>query len=138
MALDIIIVSDESKPYWEDSKALRFGDVDPTEWESLMFKEFNIMTYFEYLAKGVNPQTYLDYYAEQISLLEGRYPMISRIKSYYEHASFSEDEVQKLKIEMESLKTAASREKSKRLLCQLIKACDLAIRNNCGISLIAD
>jgi len=138
MALDIILVKNESVPHWEDEESVHFGSIDPYEWESLFFTDFSIETYFEFAKENEDLQRYDTYYSEKIDSLQKKFPMITRIKDYYQDASFSAKEIEELTQEILLLKTIVKRQKSKNLLKQLLGACEIALKNGAGLTLVAD
>lgn len=138
MSLEIIITKNESKSYWEDEEAEYFVDINPNEWECLFFKEFNVLNYLEYTAEKRDPKTYRAYYLVQISLLKAKFPLILRIKDYYEDAFFSKSEINGLIQEILSLKPVVKRKESRRFLDQLQLASEKALKNNAGMKLVAD
>src|SRR5687768_1808762 len=91
MALEIVIVKGDFEPYWEDPEAMHLGYVNPVEWESFFFKDLGIKRYTEYVESDL--QSYDDYYSTKISMLEMDFPLISRVKDYYEDAFFSAKEI---------------------------------------------
>lgn len=138
MPLDIIIVEDVSKPYWENEKAFHFGEIDPREWGSLFFTDFDVMDYGEYSARAGAIQSYENYYSNRMSQLKEKSPMIIRIKNYYEDAFFSRDEIEVLRREILSLKNIVKRQESMNLLDQLLEATEIASKNDAGLQLEAD
>ena len=138
MSLEIILVTREDVPYWEDSRAVHFGDIDPYEWESLLFKDSNIMTYFEFTAEDRDGETYDDYYSNLISEMEAKFPLIVRVKDYYKDAVFLNSELSGLIQEIESLKKVVRYKESRDFLDQLLGASKAALNSNAGIRLVAD
>jgi hypothetical protein len=138
MALEIMIVGDVSKPYWENEKLLRFGEIDPHEWESLFFIDLGVMDLTEYSAKTGGIQSYEDYYSERISQLQKKFPLLVRIKDYYQDAFFSPDEIDGLRREIASLRDIVKQQESINFLNQLWEVSDVALKNNAGVQLAAD
>lgn len=138
MALDIMIVKDVSKPYWEKDDAFLFGEVEPSELTSLFFTDFDVMNCDEYAKKIGEIKSYDDYYSERISQLQKKYPLLVRIKDYYEDAFFSPGEIEGLRREILSLKNTVTQQKSINLLDQLLEACEIASKNDAGLELLAD
>jgi hypothetical protein len=138
MAFDIVIVEDDLSPDWGGKGCVRWGEVDPYEWESLFFNDFEIMTYWEFSEKKGNLQNYDDYFSGQIALLAEKYPMITRIKDFYQDAVFFKDEIEHLLQEVESLKSTVKYGESKLFLDQFSRASKLALEKNAGIRLLAD
>ena len=138
MARDIMIVKDVSKPYWKESGTIHFGDVDPTEWESLFFTDLNIRNQGDYTAEKGDSQTYEDYYSKRISQIKEKFPLIVRTKDFYEDASFSKSEINRLIKEILSLKEIVKRKESIDFLNQLLEASEEALKNDAGIIIVAD
>jgi len=136
MALEIMIVKNASKPYWEDPDAFLFGEIDPVEWESFFFNDLDIKRYTEYNRE--DSETYEEYYASRISSLEKKFPLITRIRDYYEDAFFSKQEVSGLINEILSLQNVVEGKQSVNFLNQLLAAGEKAIRHDSGITLVAD
>ena len=137
MALDIHIVGEEF-PNWEGKSSFFFANVDAFEWESLFFKDLSMKTYLEFVEAGGNSESYGDYVSEQYAKLQENFPMISRIKEYYDDAFFSKDDISELIREIKSLESFVKHQLSKNFLNQLLSACEMAQKNNAGIVLIAD
>jgi hypothetical protein len=137
MALDIYIVGEEF-PNWEGKSSFFFADVDPYEWESLFFKDLGIKTYLELVETGATPESYEKYISKQYVKLQEDFPMISRIKEYYDDAFFSKDDIKKLIQEINLLERFVKYQPSKNFLSQLSNACEAAQKNSAGIILIAD
>jgi hypothetical protein len=138
MPLEIMIIKDVSKPYWENPEVIRFGDISPLDWESLFFKDFEIKSYLEDAPEARDQRAYRDYYSKKISFLNERFPLIVRIKDYYEDALYSKYEIKELIREILSLEDIAKSQGSIRFLHQLLKACEMAVNNDAGIVLAAD
>ena len=135
MPLEIIL----SKRSEVDSEAgIPRGDIDPSAWENLFFKELNIRTIFDYIAEGEDPKTYEDYYSDRVAELKSKYPLMSRLKDYYEDAFYGAHELQELADEMSALKKIAVDQKSLSLLDQLATVVSEAINTNSNIMIIAD
>lgn len=138
MALEIFIVG-EGFPDWESKSSFFFADVDPREWASLFFKDFGIKTYLEFVEVDETPESYGKYISEQYAKIQENFPMISRVKEYYDDAFFSKNEISKLIQEIKLLESFVKYQLSKEFLSQLSNACEMAKKNNAaGIALIAD
>jgi hypothetical protein len=137
MALDIYIVGEE-RPNLEGKNNFFFGHVDPREQVSLFFDDFGIKTYLEFVEAGGTLESYEKYESEQYVQVQKKFPMISRIKEYYDDAFFLKDEIAELMREIKSLENFVKHHLSKNFLAQLSSACEMAQKNNAGIALIAD
>jgi hypothetical protein len=138
MSLEIILTSNTSVPYWEDARAIRIGAVDPYGWESLFFKDFGVKSFTKYASEGENAEAYVVYYSRRMSSLEKHYPLVLRMRDYYEDAFFENSEMESLLSELHSLRQSVTREESNRFLDQISKACELAIQDRASLQLIAD
>ncbi len=137
MALDIVFVKDNSSPYWANAGVMD-GEIDPVEWETLFFKDFEIKTRFDHLEESGDGESYDEYYSNRITQLEKRFPLLSRMKDYYEDAFFSANELVALSSEIQAARSLAKSDRAFGLLNKLQGAVDIASRNGLGISLIAD
>ena len=137
MALDIYIVG-KGFPNRENKETIDFANVDAFEWASLFFEDLGIKTYSEFVKVGGTPEFYGSYISEQYAKLQENFPMISRMKDYYDDAFFSKDDIGELIQEIDSLEGFVKRQLSKNFLSQLLSACVIAQKNNAGIVLIAD
>ena len=131
-----MIVKNVSKPYWEDPETFLFGEIDPVEWESFFFNDLDIKRYTEYNQE--DSETYEEYYLRRISSFEKKYPLIIRIRDYYEDALFSKQEVSGLINEILSLQNVVEGKQSVGFLNQLLAASEKAISRDSGIKLVAD
>ena len=138
MSLEIILVTREDVPYWEDNEAANLGEIDPTAWECLLFKDLNIMTFAEFKEADHDPNTYANYYSDRIRCLVTKYPLVLRIKDYYQDAFFPAGDLKDLAHEIQSLGEIVNSEKSRALLNQLLSAVDAGLKTNAGIRLVAD
>lgn len=138
MALAIILENHEGVPYWEDPEAILFGLVDSLGWEVLFFKDMEILTFLEYCAQGNSANRYGAYYADRISRIASKYPLIVRAKDYYRDAFFSREEIPALVKELESLRSLVGESQSAIFVNQLLEASNLALTTGAGLRLSAD
>lgn len=136
MAHDIFIVKDFRKPYWEVEGTINFGEIDYFQWSSLIFREFHIKTYSEYQAEGNEPDTYHKYFSKQLS--EVRFPLIARIRDFWEDTQFLNVEVDGLAAEIIELRKIVRLEEARQFLDNLLSACKIARAENAGIITVAD
>lgn len=137
MALTIHIVEKEF-PSNQDKSTIDFGYFDALEQLSLFFKDLGIKTTTEFVESGGDRDSYWNYLDEQYLLLEKKYPMIYRLKEYYEDAFFSKEEIGELTHEIETLAGLVKHQLSKNLLNQLLNACKIAKENQTGLVFLAD
>lgn len=138
MGEHIFIVKNALPQYWEDENCLYYGYLDPVEWEILFFKEFKILTVFEFTNEGNNRNDYETYFAEKLASLEREYPLISRLNDYYQDAFFLSEEITKLKKEIKQLDSRVLSNEAKKILNQIYTVCGIAQKHSFGIAFIAD
>lgn len=138
MALAIILGSRDDVPHWEDAEAVMFGLVDSLSWEQLFFKDLDVQTFLEYCAEGKLADRYNDYYADRISQIASKYPLIVRAKDYYRDAFFSAYEIPELVKELAGLKAEAHESQSVDFINQMLEASTVALDKGASIRLSAD
>jgi len=132
MSNEIIIVTDQTRPHWEDKDAVHFGFIDEDGWETLFFAEFGIKTYLSYTSEGETNESYDDYFARQLSILNEEYPLIARFHDFYKRAAFSKNEIGDLIEEIHKLRPIIRLEQAGELLDQLLGVSEFAIKHNAG------